>query len=76
MELKIPLLKLIEVLSRKFQLQVMREQLKWPEDHQSSQILNTHKNTLPLSYNIYVHMCVMVVLIFIILIINTGCINL
>ena len=37
--------------------------------------MNTHKNALPLSYNIYVHMCIMVVLIFIILILNTGCRN-
>ena len=37
--------------------------------------MNTHKNALPLSYNIYVHMCIMVVLIFIILILNTVCSN-
>ena len=68
-------MKLIEGHSRKFQLKGMKEQLKWSGDHKSAQIMNTHTNALPLSYNIYVHMCVMVVSILIILIMNTGCYN-
>ena len=68
-------MKLIEGHSRKFELQGMKKQLKWFGDHKSAQILNTHKNSPLLSYNIYVPMCVIVVLILIILILITGCRN-
>ena len=49
-----------------------QEHFKWSGDHNGSQIMTTHTQIPEWGYNTSVHSCIMVVLIFIILVLNTG----